>query len=77
MERRELPLGYSIEDDDKVRGPVLKNKNEDQDSMTRTASFAFPSAAVGTAVAGPVGTFAGHIIGATVAWRRTGKMRDD
>jgi hypothetical protein len=71
FEERELPMDYSVEKrEDLVFPIVLRNEREFQDVMTRESIFSFPSAAAGTAIAGPPGTVAGHITGTVAGYLR-------
>lgn len=72
------PLGYEVERDDELIVPVkLTNDNDFREIMTRESMFSFPSAAVGTAVAGPAGTVAGHFVGTTAGFIRHKKIHPD
>lgn len=78
MTERELPLGYKIEEDDELIVPVkLTNEEDFREIMTRESMFSFPAAAVGTAVAGPAGTVAGHLTGTTVGFLRHRRIHPD
>lgn len=72
------PFGYSLErDEDLVVGYKIQNENEFREIMTRESIFSFPSAAVGTALAGPAGTVAGHIAGTTAGIIRHTNIHPD
>lgn len=74
----ELPGGYKVDKDDELVVPVkLENEEEFREIMTRESMFSFPSAAIGTAVAGPAGTVAGHIIGTSIGIVRHTKIHPD
>lgn len=74
----DLPLGYSFEEDEDLIVPYkLTNEDEFREIMTRESMFSFPSAAVGTVVAGPAGTVAGHMIGTGAGIIRHRKIHPD
>jgi len=74
----ELPAGYSIDQDTELLVPVkLENEEDFREIMSRESIFSFSSAAIGTAVAGPAGTIAGHLIGTTVGGIRHRKIHPD
>lgn len=74
----DLPLGYEIEQDEDLIIPVkVTNEDDFREIMTRESMFSFPSAAVGTAIAGPAGTVAGHIAGTTAGIIRHRKLHPD
>lgn len=78
MPDRNLPLGYRIERDDDLIIPVrFANDSDFREIMARESVFSFPSAAVGTAIAGPAGTVAGHVIGTTAGFIRHKKVHPD
>lgn len=77
FEERELPADYSIEKREELTIPIaLRNEKEFQDIMSRESIFSFPSAAVGTAVAGPPGTVAGHMTGTILGYIRHKRLED-
>lgn len=74
----ELPRGYKVIKNDELVFPVaLRNEDDFKDIMTRESVFSFPSAAVGTAIAGPPGTVAGHIAGSLSGYIRHSQLEGD
>jgi len=75
---KDLPAGYTITEDDELVIPYkLENEEEFREIMSRESIFSFSSAALGTAVAGPAGTVAGHIAGTTAGIIRHKKIHPD
>lgn len=74
----ERPLGFSVEKDEDLIVPYrISNEDDFREIMARESTFSFPAAAIGTAVAGPAGTVAGHIAGTTAGFIRHKKIHPD
>lgn len=74
----EGPLGYSVEKNGDLTIPYyIENEDGFRDIMTRESSLSFPSAALGTVVAGPAGTLLGHFAGSTAAYIRHRRINPD
>lgn len=74
----EGPLGFGVEQDDDLVIPVkLTNEDDFREIMSRESLFSFPAAAVGTAVAGPAGTVAGHVTGTAIGFVRHKRIHPD
>jgi hypothetical protein len=76
----ELPGGYTVERDEsgELIIPVsLQNEEDFREIMTRESMLSFPSAAVGTVLAGPAGTVAGHLAGTSAGIIRHSRIHPD
>jgi len=74
----DLPRGYKLVKDEDLIVPVaLRNDDDFKDIMTRESIFSFPSAAAGTAIAGPPGTVAGHIAGSVSGYIRHKQLESE
>lgn len=78
LEGKELPLGYEVKrDEDLLIELYLSNEDSFRETMSRESGFSFPAAAVGTVVAGPIGTASGHIAGAVAGLVRHNQIHGD
>lgn len=74
----ELPAGYTIDEEEDLIIPIkLENEDDFREIMSRESIFSFSSAALGTAIAGPAGTVAGHLAGTSMGIIRHSKIHPD